>query len=534
MMPLSRLSQISILSLSSVFFSACGGGGDNADTTPDDFSFTAETGVVLNSTRISAPITVAGISEMVPITITNGTYRIDGGSFTSAEGQVGVDQRVEVQVMAAAELNTPVEATVTIGGVSAIYRVTTLADNTAPTAAIVFPPPSSMTEGTTITVRGTATDDLSAITNIQVDGVDVTDTSSDGSYATWRVSVTLPGRENTLTVTTEDASGNTNNNAASVSVRSDVNLGDFPDSNVALSWPIAVVADHANGRLLIGDRDLDAIVTMDLATGARGILSDSSTANILEPLDGPEGLLVDSDNNRVMVVDILSGTIFEVDLTTGVRSVVSDATTPNNENSFIAIRSIIDVPGDPSSWLVADSSNGLRLVSKADGARTIFSMGRGASAVPDTVDDFSSASGIVHDVENNRYLVVDRNRGVVEVDPVTGARTYFSSNTVPNAEAPLLDDPRSGVLDYPRNRLLVSNSEGTNTIIAVDLDTGIRSVFSDSTTPNALNLLSSPQELFYDGTYEYMFLVDRDLDGVLAIDIDSGERVYVSRGDSVD
>lgn len=506
-----------------------------ADTTPDTFSFMADDGVALSSVNTSEAVPIMGINTDAAISITGGTYSIDGGAFVSTAGTISLDDSVSVRGTAAGAPSTAANVELTIGGVTGTYTITTLSDNTAPTVAIAFPPPSSMTEGAAVTVRGTAMDDLSTISSVQVNGVDVTDTSGDGSFSTWTVSAVLDNGENTLTVSIEDSAGNTDTDAASVAVRRDAALGDFPDSTNPLSWSVALAADYDNNRLLIGDRDVDAILTMDLDTGARGILSDNTIADVSEPFDGPEGLLMDTTNNRVIVSDILVDKIFEVDLTSGARAVISDADTPDTVLPFSSPRHIINHPNDPDSWLVTD--NGLFAVSKMDGSRTVFSSGRSSPQVPDALNDFSDPRHFIHDTVNDRLLVVDVSRGVVAVDPLDGARTYFSgrdgSDFFPNADAPLFDDPRTGVLDAERNRILVNNDD-TGAIIAVDLTTGVRSMFSDPTTPDSLNPPSRPLELLYDGTFEYIFMVDRDLDGVVAIDITSGERVYVSRGDSAE
>jgi hypothetical protein len=68
----------------------------------------------------------------------------------------------------------------------------------------------------------------------------------------------------------------------------------------------------------------------------------------------------------------------------------------------------------------------------------------------------------------------------------------------------------------------------------VGLDSGVRTIFSDPTTPDAINAPVLTEEVFYDGNLEYAFWLDSILDAVLAVDIVTGERVFVTRGDSVE
>ena len=58
------------------------------DTTPDAFTFTAQNAVPLSSLRTSNVVTVTGIDAPASISVTGGTYSINGGAFTAATGTV--------------------------------------------------------------------------------------------------------------------------------------------------------------------------------------------------------------------------------------------------------------------------------------------------------------------------------------------------------------------------------------------------------------------------------------------------------------
>ncbi|MRR54946.1 MAG: cytochrome c [Deltaproteobacteria bacterium] len=98
-----------------------------ADTTPDQFSFTAQTGVALSTVITSNTITVAGINSPAPISITGGAYSINGGAFTTTAGTVTNGQTVAVQHTSSASNSAVTTTTLTIGGVSAAFTSTTLA-----------------------------------------------------------------------------------------------------------------------------------------------------------------------------------------------------------------------------------------------------------------------------------------------------------------------------------------------------------------------------------------------------------------------
>ncbi|MEO8019839.1 MAG: hypothetical protein ABI769_18675 [Pseudomonadota bacterium] len=121
----------------------CGGGGSGstpppppppADTTPDAFSFSAQTGTALLAAVMSPEITVSGINTSTSVSVTGGEYSIDGGAFTSAAGTVTNNQRVRVRLSTSGLFSTPVTASLTVGGVTASFTATTLDADTTPNA----------------------------------------------------------------------------------------------------------------------------------------------------------------------------------------------------------------------------------------------------------------------------------------------------------------------------------------------------------------------------------------------------------------
>jgi uncharacterized repeat protein (TIGR01451 family) len=101
--------------------------GVGANTTPDPFSFTALNGVDPSKLEVSNAITVEGTNVSSPISITGGTYSINGGPFTAAPGYVSPGARVVVSVESSASYLTATSADLTIGGVAATFTVTTRA-----------------------------------------------------------------------------------------------------------------------------------------------------------------------------------------------------------------------------------------------------------------------------------------------------------------------------------------------------------------------------------------------------------------------
>ena len=101
------------------------------DTTPDAFAFTDETDVAADGGQsCGAAITVGGTNYPTTISATGDTgfgYKINGGTFTSASGTYAPNDTVAPCVNRSNNNSTTTTATLTIGGVSDTYSVTTAA-----------------------------------------------------------------------------------------------------------------------------------------------------------------------------------------------------------------------------------------------------------------------------------------------------------------------------------------------------------------------------------------------------------------------
>ncbi|VUD52043.1 hypothetical protein TDB9533_01551 [Thalassocella blandensis] len=123
----------------SIFVVSCGGSGGGsssrpqetpapADTTPDAFSFTAQTNAALDVNTDSNPVTISGINAAAPVQISGGLYQINGGSFSSNSSEISNGDSIVIRVVSASELSTETHATLNVGGVSATFSVTTSAE----------------------------------------------------------------------------------------------------------------------------------------------------------------------------------------------------------------------------------------------------------------------------------------------------------------------------------------------------------------------------------------------------------------------
>lgn len=144
------------------------------DTTPLPFSFQPQQDVVPGAVTVSNSVLMLGINAPTAITVTGGEFSINGGEFTSMIGAtVNSGDLVRVRQTASALASTTTTATVTIGGESADFAVTTAApalsintatvvEGNAGVRSLRFTASLSVASSTTVTVgyataNGTAT-----------------------------------------------------------------------------------------------------------------------------------------------------------------------------------------------------------------------------------------------------------------------------------------------------------------------------------------------------------------------------------------
>ena len=95
------------------------------DTTPDQFTFADRFNVATSAEITSAPVTIAGIDAASAITVTGGTYSINGGAFTADPGTVVNGDSVRARHTSSGSASTATNTAVTIGGVSDTFTSTT-------------------------------------------------------------------------------------------------------------------------------------------------------------------------------------------------------------------------------------------------------------------------------------------------------------------------------------------------------------------------------------------------------------------------
>lgn len=133
-----------------------------ADTTPNAFDFTPNvTGAALSTLTTASNITIAGINASTPVSVTGAgaEISINGGAWGTS-GNITAGQTLGLRLTSSATPATAITATVTVGGVTDTWSVTTLAADTTPTAFDFTPNvtganPSTLTAAAnTVTIAG--------------------------------------------------------------------------------------------------------------------------------------------------------------------------------------------------------------------------------------------------------------------------------------------------------------------------------------------------------------------------------------------
>ncbi len=292
----------------------------------------------------------------------------------------------------------------------------------------------------------------------------------------------------------------------------------FPDVPLtSQANPTGIALDSANGRALIVDNRVGAVIAVDLQTGARTVLSDSSTPNALNPLRGPVGIALDSANGRALVTDNFLRAVVAVDLQSGARSILSSDVAPDAANQFNRPAGIA-LDGANGRALVVDGGLGAVVaVDLQNGTRTIVS----DRTTPNGSNPFSGPVGIVLDGTNGRALVTDNRLGaVLEVDLQSGERRIVSNNTDPDNLNPF-SGPVGIALDSPNGRALVVDNR-LGAVLAVDLQSGARTIVSNDVTPDALNPFFGSVGIALDTADGRALVVDNRIGAVFTVDLQGG------------
>lgn len=280
----------------------------------------------------------------------------------------------------------------------------------------------------------------------------------------------------------------------------------------------SMAIDTSRNRLLVLDRFLGALVALGLDNANRSVLlTNSIPHSISNPFFFPRSLTLNSQT--AWVADEPRDSVVAINLNNGAYGTLSNDSIPNGLNRFSRPKSL--------SW---HASGGLWVLDNANSRITGVDTGSGArNRLEHAALSFTGPEQILT-YDSSRALVSDSDRqALIAVNLATGVRSIFSDNSVPNSSTPF-NFPTHLALDTNLNRILVSDRDRP-AVIAVDAGNGARSIMSDKHHPNNINPLIRPGAIVYDGARSRALLVD-DAKNIMAMDLASGARSYFFDGRS--
>ena len=501
---------------------ACGGGGGgnddetpppSSDTTPDSFTFTAVTNADVDAVVESNSITVDGINAAATISITGGEYKVASGDYFTSNSTVTDGQSVTVRLTTTENGNQTSEATLTIGGVSSTFIVTTRPDDTTPDTfsfpAVTGVAVETLTTSEAITISGVNTAAAISITGGEYSIANGAYTSANGTVTNDQtVSVRLTSSTDTNTETQAVLTVGELSAHFSVTTAPDTTPADF-------SSELLPITNAQLGAILTSNvitvSDIDVAVSISIAGGEYAIDGGDFTAVASTVTEGQTVVLratassnLNTQQTAVLNIGGVEGS-FEIttlaDTTAPVAEFMFPPPVSMTEGDTLRVRgkirddfssvenAIISVNGIEQSLVITPNEDGTVswdvTVELAEGENTLV-----VSAI---------------DSEGNDSLDEE---GMAQVN----VRRDASLNSYPDTESPLIA-PRAMVYDQNNDRLLVTGDESISIISSIDVQTGERSLFFDLTQS-----LGAIQDLLINEDNK-LFVMDQA--SIVALDITS-------------
>ena len=262
---------------------------------------------------------------------------------------------------------------------------------------------------------------------------------------------------------------------------------------------------HPDGTLAyVFDRAGSRVFQVSLETGSGRILSDSG-----EGLVDARSLLVDAARGRVLAFDGTNGDMIGIDTASGARTLLRDQRFPRLRATAGFLAAI-----PHRNQLLFAGVGGVERVNAELDRTVLLSTFEGE---PLRINAMASAASEIYvtlpaDLMRSRFGRLDPDAAVIEI--VSGPGVPDDTNPLDQIERFMIDSTARQA--YIRNRESIS---------AIDLDTGARSVVSDATTPDATLPLSNIVDLALDAERNRLILASQTYVGhALAVDLDSGAR----------
>jgi len=289
--------------------------------------------------------------------------------------------------------------------------------------------------------------------------------------------------------------------------------GKIPNELNQLRLPRSIAFDESKNRALVVDEASKSVVAIDLTNGERTPLSDNGIPTGTISYANPLNLFFDSNNNRLFLMEEYPTTLYALDLNTSSQTIISKIDENHGANNYHGI--VLDA--SQNRMLIADSAlGGIAAIDMNSGARNMFWSGNNFSSV--------FPLGIALDKSENRIIVNDAYECITSINLTNGISSVVSNNTTPNAINPI-SCMSPIAIDSSNNRVL-SLEYNTKMVIAIDLTTGNRTILSSNNKPDTINPFSSPISITVDTKHNRALVLDGG--GIIGVNLGTGKRTLVS------
>ena len=279
--------------------------------------------------------------------------------------------------------------------------------------------------------------------------------------------------------------------------------------------------DVTNQRLLLPRSANQSLISANLASGDRSIVSGGGNGTGPE-LNGPQRLVVDAENNRAVVVSSSGNALIGVDLDSGDRTILSDNASVGSGPLFSTPQDVfVDAASDRA--FVLDAALGLFSVDLATGNRSIVSDAATGSGplwgFADSLDaDLATDTG---------YVTDDGDTALYSVNLTSGDRAVISNNAGIGT-GPSISFPNDVRIDTANNRAFIVNRGTFSNLMAIDLASGDRTIVSGSGVGSGQPLWV-PYYVDIDPGNNRAFVYDLPTTGIILVELSGGERVLMSK-----
>jgi len=482
---------------------------EDEDLVPDTFTFDDQVDVAPDSIIDTQEVTITGINNASPISITGGEYSIDGGAYTSSAGMIDIDQTLMVRQTASSEFEASTTASLHISTLVVDFTATTHSEKTPPEGGITFPWRTTISHQDTVIVRGSAAD-ASGIQTITLGGetvtIDSTTQETDMVVVEWSHEISVPTTMSRFNLEITDTKGNISVNNDSFEI------------GKSIETPYHLVLDEEQSRL-IGYTLESGLITYDYASQTLEKLGNHYLRN-------PYASCLRPSTEELFFVDYKDSSwhFQSLNLTSNLISTYATLPYPGTEYDLSAQISFYDMECDTDhvyllmEATLLDSTKTSRIVEldltstpvatelletgdtnagawtanhmHLAGGVIVTGTKYGSSQVQKIrlsdlqISDASSDTFLIHDLihdpDNNAIYVVGKDE-ISSIDTTTEATSIISATSTSNFIR--FESNQSSALMKERNSILLRSSF-LDALVEVSLETGDRSIFMKESIGN--------------------------------------------------